>query len=37
MRTPENLAEILDLEAIEVNLFRGVSPNDGFPGSSAAW
>ena len=30
MRTPENLAEILDLEAIEVNLFRGVSPNDGF-------
>lgn len=31
MRTPENLAEILDLEAIEVNLFRGVSPNDGFP------
>jgi acyl-CoA thioesterase-2 len=31
MRTPENLAEILDLEAIEVNLFRGVSPNDGPP------
>uniref|UniRef100_B0T565 Acyl-CoA thioesterase 2 n=1 Tax=Caulobacter sp. (strain K31) TaxID=366602 RepID=B0T565_CAUSK len=31
MRTPENLAEILDLEPIEVNLFRGVSPNDGFP------
>lgn len=31
MRTPENLAEILDLEAIEVNLFRGMSPNDGFP------
>jgi acyl-CoA thioesterase II len=31
MRTPENLAEILTLEAIEVNLFRGVSPNDGFP------
>ena len=31
MRTPENLADILDLEAIEVNLFRGVSPNDGFP------
>jgi acyl-CoA thioesterase-2 len=31
MRTPENLAEILALEAIEVNLFRGVSPNDGFP------
>ena len=30
MRTPENLAEILALEAIEVNLFRGVSPNDGF-------
>jgi acyl-CoA thioesterase-2 len=31
MQTPENLASILDLEAIEVNLFRGVSPNDGFP------
>ncbi|MBU4433716.1 MAG: acyl-CoA thioesterase II [Alphaproteobacteria bacterium] len=31
MQTPENLADILDLEAIEVNLFRGVSPNDGFP------
>lgn len=31
MNTPENLAEILDLEAIEVNLFRGVSPNDGPP------
>ncbi|KSB90553.1 acyl-CoA thioesterase II [Caulobacter vibrioides] len=31
MQTPENLAEILTLEAIEVNLFRGVSPNDGFP------
>ncbi len=31
MRTPEDLAEILDLEAIEVNLFRGVSPNDGPP------
>lgn len=31
MQTPENLAEILDLEAIEVNLFRGSSPNDGFP------
>ena len=31
MQTPVNLAEILDLEAIEVNLFRGISPNDGFP------
>ncbi len=31
MQTTENLADILDLEAIEVNLFRGVSPNDGFP------
>lgn len=31
MQTPENLADILDLEAIEVNLFRGTSPNDGFP------
>ena len=31
MQTPENLADILDLEAIEVNLFRGISPNDGFP------
>ena len=31
MQTPENLAAILDLEAIEVNLFRGTSPNDGFP------
>ena len=31
MRTPENLAEILNLEPIEVNLFQGVSPNDGFP------
>lgn len=31
MQTPENLADILALEAIEVNLFRGVSPNDGFP------
>lgn len=31
MQTPENLADILDLEPIEVNLFRGVSPNDGFP------
>jgi len=27
----ENLAETLSLDAIEVNLFRGVSPNDGFP------
>lgn len=31
MQTTENLADILDLEPIEVNLFRGVSPNDGFP------
>ncbi len=31
MQTTENLADILDLEAIEVNLFRGTSPNDGFP------
>jgi acyl-CoA thioesterase-2 len=31
MQTPVNLAEILDLEPIEVNLFRGISPNDGFP------
>ncbi|WP_421739972.1 acyl-CoA thioesterase [Caulobacter sp.] len=31
MQTTDNLADILDLEAIEVNLFRGVSPNDGFP------
>jgi len=27
----ENLTETLSLEAIEVNLFRGVSPDDGFP------
>jgi acyl-CoA thioesterase-2 len=31
MQTTETLADILDLEPIEVNLFRGVSPNDGFP------
>jgi acyl-CoA thioesterase-2 len=31
MRMPENLVEILALETIEVNLFRGVSPDDGFP------
>ena len=31
MQTTENLADILDLEPIEVNLFRGISPNDGFP------
>jgi acyl-CoA thioesterase-2 len=31
MQTTENLADILQLEPIEVNLFRGVSPNDGFP------
>jgi len=31
MRMPENLVEILALESIEVNLFRGVSPDDGFP------
>jgi len=29
METPENLAEALTLERIEVNLFRGVSPDDG--------
>lgn len=31
MQTPDNLADILALEAIEVNLFRGTSPNEGMP------
>lgn len=31
MQTPETLIDTLSLEAIEVNLFRGVSPEDGFP------
>ncbi|MES2033847.1 MAG: acyl-CoA thioesterase II [Pseudomonadota bacterium] len=31
MLESENLIETLSLEAIEVNLFRGVSPSDGFP------
>jgi acyl-CoA thioesterase-2 len=31
MRTPVNLAEILTLEKIEENLYRGLSANDGFP------
>jgi acyl-CoA thioesterase-2 len=31
MEETENLIETLALEPIEVNLFRGVSPNDGFP------
>ena len=31
MPEPENLIDTLSLEAIEVNLFRGVSPDDGFP------
>ncbi|MBQ1543340.1 MAG: acyl-CoA thioesterase II [Caulobacteraceae bacterium] len=31
MTEPENLVETLALEKIEKNLFRGVSPNDGFP------
>jgi acyl-CoA thioesterase-2 len=29
METPENLTETLALERLEVNLFRGVSPDDG--------
>jgi len=29
METPENLVETLALERLEVNLFRGVSPDDG--------
>ncbi|MDO9471508.1 MAG: acyl-CoA thioesterase II [Caulobacter sp.] len=31
MQESENLIETLSLEPIEMNLFRGVSPNDGFP------
>eukprot|EP01030_Chromulinospumella_sphaerica_P019591 gene19591-19485_t len=31
MEDTENLLETLALEPIELNLFRGVSPNDGFP------
>ena len=31
MPNTENLIDTLSLEAIEVNLFRGVSPDDGFP------
>ena len=31
MPVPEDLIDTLSLEAIEVNLFRGVSPDDGFP------
>ena len=31
MKSTENLAEVLKLERIEKNLFRGVSPDDGFP------
>ena len=31
MEETENLVETLKLEPIEVNLFRGVSPDDGFP------
>jgi len=31
MLESENLIETLSLEPIEMNLFRGVSPNDGFP------
>ena len=31
MSSPEILTDTLSLEAIEVNLFRGVSPDDGFP------
>ena len=31
MQESENLIETLALEPIELNLFRGVSPNDGFP------
>lgn len=31
MPEPDNLIDTLSLEAIEVNLFRGVSPDDGFP------
>ena len=31
MPVPENLIDTLSLEASEVNLFRGVSPDDGCP------
>jgi acyl-CoA thioesterase II len=31
METTEDLADVLKLERIEKNLFRGVSPDDGFP------
>lgn len=31
MEDSEDLLELLKLERIELNLFRGVSPNDGFP------
>ncbi len=31
MSDAENLIETLALEPIEVNLFRGISPNEGFP------
>jgi len=31
MQETENLIETLTLERLEMNLFRGVSPNDGFP------
>ncbi len=31
METTEDLAAVLKLERIEKNLFRGVSPDDGFP------
>jgi acyl-CoA thioesterase-2 len=31
MPDPENLIDTLSLEAIEVNLFRGRSPDEGFP------
>ena len=30
-RALDDLIDILELEQLEVNLFRGVSPNDGFP------
>ncbi|MCA6317435.1 MAG: acyl-CoA thioesterase II, partial [Phenylobacterium sp.] len=29
MSEPENLVDTLALERLEVNLFRGVSPNEG--------
>ena len=31
MQDAENLIATLALEPIEMNLFRGVSPNEGFP------